>query len=116
MSLLFRPRSSIEIHQSRPKETSEDVNHLISGHVELCSRVISVFLSSIHDFSQNFSDETWIVILKVLLGICDTLLKVPIQNRHTKTKSNNVDMELEHVGSIMGDKLCEFLISVFDSY
>jgi len=51
---------------------------------------------------NKFSEETWIILLKVLLGISDYLLREPLG------KANQ-----EYINSsIMADKLCEHIIRV----
>jgi hypothetical protein len=104
-SVLFRPRIAAEIQQLPTKKSAEELCDMVRQHVELCKRIVSVYSKFIADNSHQFSNETWIVILKVFLGICDTLLREPI---HPRKKGG--EMDIEHTGSYMGDKLCELLI------
>jgi hypothetical protein len=112
-SLLFRPRQASEIHNpSNKKETNEELGELVRQHVDLCKKVISNYSKFLVDYSQLLSEESSIVILKVLLGICDAILKEPIQS-----KKKTLEFDIEHTGSYMGDKLCEILIqTLVDNY
>lgn len=51
---------------------------------------------------NRFSEETWIILLKVLLGISDYLLRTPLG----KSNASYIN------SSIMADKLCEYIIRV----
>ncbi|KAI8901032.1 hypothetical protein BC833DRAFT_579619 [Globomyces pollinis-pini] len=105
-SLLFRPRmNALPVHS---KNVSEDGADALSQHIELCEKVLAIFMGGISDNADNFSDETWLVILKVFLGVCDSLLSAPTS---AQTKLGQSDMaENQQVVSVMGDRLCESLI------
>ncbi|KAJ2994868.1 hypothetical protein HDV02_001280 [Globomyces sp. JEL0801] len=105
-SLLFRPRmNALPVHS---KNVSEDGADALSQHIELCEKVLAIFMGGISDNAANFSDETWLVILKVFLGVCDSLLSAPTS---AQTKLGQSDMaENQQVVSVMGDRLCESLI------
>jgi hypothetical protein len=105
-SLLFRVRQPNELH-SPSKKTNEDVYENVKEHIELCKKVVGVYASCVREHSVTFSEETWMVILKVLLGICDSLLRDPIVSKKGKN-----DFEIEQVGMYIGDQLCEILIGV----
>ena len=58
------------------------------------------------------STETWTVLLKVLLGICDTLLDTKMQKPAAAAKPGFDFNDLGQITFLMGDKLCESLIKV----
>ncbi|OUM61554.1 hypothetical protein PIROE2DRAFT_45097 [Piromyces sp. E2] len=71
-------------------------------HQELCKQVLSVMSMAERTLSNRFSEETWIILLKVLLGISDYLLREPLGKPNSDIISN----------SVMADKLCENVIRV----
>ena len=123
LSLLFRPRLVSEDIQNQPapkqKELQEDYLTLFNQHLELCDKVLGQhFLLTLKNQSEVFSEETWIVLLKVMLGICDSLLSKPFLKASTSSAAaanvgKNVEFnDREFVVGLMGDKLCEPLIKV----
>jgi hypothetical protein len=75
----------------------ETVAQLIQRHIELCKKVLTVFTMA--GRTLDLSEETWSVLLKVVLGITDSLLSERVSDG-TRT------------GPSMGDELCEHLLRV----
>lgn len=75
----------------------EPVAQLIQRHIELCKKVLTVFTMA--GRTLDLSEETWSVLLKVVLGITDSLLSERVSDG-TRT------------GPSMGDELCEHLLRV----
>jgi len=71
-------------------------------HQELCKQVLSVISMAERTLSSKFSEETWIILLKVLLGISDYLLREPLG----KPNADSINI------SVMADRLCENIIRV----
>ncbi|KAH6594850.1 hypothetical protein BASA50_006324 [Batrachochytrium salamandrivorans] len=98
------------------------------AHIELCKKVLSILLAASKALGQSFTAETWVILVKVLLGISDILLAQPISTRLLPSTTpnaftpNNIkapkangtlssdDQEPYYSDSIMGDRLCEPLI------
>ncbi|KAI1316622.1 hypothetical protein EDD11_009657 [Mortierella claussenii] len=81
---------------------------LIQRHIELCKKVLTVLTMAGRQLGGTFSEETWEVLLKVILGITDSLLREqPIKATSTASLSNSM---LEHAK--MSDDLCEHLLRV----
>lgn len=72
-SLLFQPRIARAI--SCNQVIKDTITPLIQRHVELCKKTLKVFARA--GRTLQFSAETWTVVLKVMLGITDYLLKEP---------------------------------------
>ena len=83
-----------------PSSARESVAQLIQRHIELCKKVLTVFTMA--GRTLDLSEETWSVLLKVVLGITDSLLSERV-NDGTRA------------GSAMGDELCEHLLRVGSS-
>ncbi|CAG8478444.1 10073_t:CDS:10 [Diversispora eburnea] len=102
-SLLFKPRvqnSNVSVTStpttpgfpSSANQTSPNFTSL-QRHIELCKGVLIVLTMAGRTLGPQFSEDTWLVLLKVVLGITDCLL----QKRHATT---------------MADELCEHLLRV----
>lgn len=121
LSLLFRPRTSKGQLALKQKESQDEYTSLFNQHLELCERVlVQHFLYTVKTQSEHFSQETWIVLLKVLLGICDSLLAKPFLKSKPETtpnipKSSDFN-DHDLVLGLMGEKLCESLIKVESSH
>ncbi|KAF9169044.1 hypothetical protein BGX20_010876 [Mortierella sp. AD010] len=75
---------------------------LIQRHIELCKKVLTVLTMAGRQLGNTFSEETWEVLLKVILGVTDSLLREqPIKSSASMS---------EH--SRMSDDLCEHLLRV----
>ncbi|KAF9102141.1 hypothetical protein BGX29_004915 [Mortierella sp. GBA35] len=74
---------------------------LIQRHIELCKKVLTVLTMAGRQLGDIFSEETWEVLLKVILGITDSLLR-----EQPKTTA----LLPEH--GKMSDDLCEHLLRV----
>jgi hypothetical protein len=83
-----------------PSSSRESVAQLIQRHIELCKKVLTVFTMA--GRTLDLSEETWSVLLKVVLGITDSLLSERV-NDGTRA------------GSAMGDELCDHLLRVGSS-
>ena len=128
LSLLFRPRLASEGQQQQPTPSAgikqkdapqqEEYIALFGQHLELCDRVLGQhFLLTLKSHCDVFSEETWIVLLKVILGICDSLLSKPFRKTNAGSVMNISKNATEYndrdfVVGLMGDKLCEPLIKV----
>lgn len=106
-STLFSQREPREIPQAitRTKENPSDLLTTLHIHIDICRRTLQMLLSSVSEGKNVFTDETWTVILKVLLGISDILLKSPkhliqgseTENNDISTIADNLAVELIHV-------------------
>ncbi|GJJ73253.1 hypothetical protein EMPS_05611 [Entomortierella parvispora] len=80
---------------------------LIQRHIELCKKVLTVLTMAGRQLGNSFSTQTWQVLLKVILGITDSLLREqPSHQRSTST------MMLMPEQQKMSDDLCEHLLRV----
>ncbi|KAI8914720.1 hypothetical protein DFJ77DRAFT_31173 [Powellomyces hirtus] len=135
-SLLFQPRPKAEmqatpwIHdRSKSKETAQTPHHPddsdpIATHVELCHSVLRILTTAGRNLGDRFSDETWIVLLKIMMGIADCLLREPISEPKTGgaaglqeqvsrgDRHQTIVVEGEEPAPRMADELCEHLIRV----
>ncbi|KND00537.1 uncharacterized protein SPPG_09225 [Spizellomyces punctatus DAOM BR117] len=124
-SLLFQPRSRTEMayspwlqDRSKNKLDPDDTDPL-TLHVDLCHGVLKILTSAGRELGSEFSEETWIVLLKVMIGISDCLLREPMEKEKSAGDSlakgdkhqSNV-YEGEDAGPRMADELCEHLIRV----
>ncbi|KAF9938926.1 hypothetical protein BGZ67_010190 [Mortierella alpina] len=90
-------------HASQAASASQvPVGVLIQRHVELCKKVLTVLTMAGRQLGNSFSEETWEVLLKVILGITDSLLR-------EQPATAALQMP-EH--SKMSDDLCEHLLRV----
>jgi hypothetical protein len=111
LSLLFKPRITGE--GAKPKDTLEEQMDLFNQHILLCEKVLqNNFLGFIRNNSVFMTSETWTVLLKVLLGVCDTLLDTKLQRPVAAVKPGFDFNDLSQITFLMGDKLCETLIKV----
>ncbi|KAI8143751.1 hypothetical protein BJV82DRAFT_609285 [Fennellomyces sp. T-0311] len=76
----------------------ETLSQLIHRHIELCKKTLTVLAMA--GRTLEMSVETWTVLLKVVLGIADFLLKEPVGDAMISGVPN------------MGDELCEHLLRV----
>jgi hypothetical protein len=86
------------------RERSSDYSSASQSHIELCRRTVTMILSSVSG-NNYYSRETWLILIKVLIGICDTLLKTHKQVKQKDELENND-------GSIIADNLAPDLIHV----
>jgi hypothetical protein len=110
--LLFRPRKHTELVQPKQKEPNEEYLIYIGYHIDLCETVLNTIHKFVLQNAPNLSDETWEIILKVSLAICDTLL-ISQQSKHLTQKPNTNEIDAEEIVRLMGDKLSRILIRVF---
>ncbi|KAF9981113.1 hypothetical protein BGZ65_004311 [Modicella reniformis] len=78
------------------------VGVLVQRHIELCKKVLTVLTMAGRQLGTSFSEDTWEVLLKVVLGVTDSLL------REHPTRSPA--LVSEH--SKMSEDLCEHLLRV----
>lgn len=85
---------------SNPQTTAlkETLAQLVQRHIELCKKTLKVFAMA--GRTLKLSAESWAVLLKVVLGITDYLLKEP-------TGENSALGVMS-----MGDELCDSLLQV----
>lgn len=57
---------------------SVDGNSLFAIHIELCKKVLDIILRFGRTSAAILTEDTWIDILKVLLGTTDSLLSEPV--------------------------------------
>ncbi|KAF9279402.1 hypothetical protein BGZ68_007949 [Mortierella alpina] len=94
--------SSYHQHHASQAASQVPVGVLIQRHVELCKKVLTVLTMAGRQLGNSFSEETWEVLLKVILGITDSLLR-------EQPATAALQMP-EH--SKMSDDLCEHLLRV----
>lgn len=82
-------------HQQQNEATLAQLAH---QHIELCKKTLTVLAMA--GRTLEFSNDTWTVLLKVMLGVTDYLLKEPIGAGGMSGIPN------------MGDELCEHLLRV----
>lgn len=122
VAVLFTPRETLDGTSSKADVLTDTLGTLHT-HIDLCRKTMSMLLNSIEENGERFSEETWLTVLKVSLGICDTLLETPRYVRVKDTNKNgNDELDahercdlLKHSASIIGDNLCEILIHVIKS-
>jgi hypothetical protein len=79
--------------------TKDSLAQLVQRHIELCKKTLKVFAMA--GRTLKLSAETWTVLLKVMLGITDYLLKEP------------VGADTSNMGVMnMADELCDSLLQV----
>ncbi|KAF8980736.1 hypothetical protein BGZ46_003773 [Entomortierella lignicola] len=93
--------TSSSFQQTPPQSQTAPVGVLIQRHIELCKKVLTVLTMAGRQLGNAFSEETWEVLLKVILGITDSLL------REQPIKPSAIS---EH--SKMSEDLCEHLLRV----
>jgi hypothetical protein len=113
LSLVFRTRYVGREMQNpasvKTKDNFEDYTILVNQHIELCKKISRFMIDFITVNTNNLSEETWVLILKVLFGICDQLLITPEKPLPAKITSTDQDSD---VASFMADRLCEIMIQV----
>lgn len=102
-------------HPTTPLTGGSNSHHvpigvLIQRHIELCKKVLTVLTMAGRQLGNSFSTETWQVLLKVILGITDSLLKE--QPPPTPSRSTSTTMMLIPEQAKMSDDLCEHLLRV----
>ncbi|EGF76898.1 hypothetical protein BATDEDRAFT_92176 [Batrachochytrium dendrobatidis JAM81] len=136
-SLMFVPRvgnsvQSINLQQSISTNSKisdlEECADNTAAHIELCRKVLSILLAASKTLANTFTTETWVVLVKVLLGISDIILTQPISTRtpigvlSTPSTPGNLkssksvatplldDIEPYCSRPVMADKICEPMI------
>ncbi|KAI8907305.1 hypothetical protein EDD86DRAFT_209278 [Gorgonomyces haynaldii] len=84
----------------------------LQTHVELCKRNLNTLQSVALYQGHLFSNETWLVLVKVVIGICDALLRLPPAKQSKRDRYALEEMELGDVGSVLADGLCAHLMFV----
>ncbi|KAJ3027870.1 hypothetical protein HK097_006068, partial [Rhizophlyctis rosea] len=88
---------------------------IVQLHVNLCKQVLELIRVAVRKLGPEFSEDTWIVLLKVILGVTDCLLREPMERERSgwgEGKHQRVYMEGDDPGPRMADLLCEDLIWV----
>ncbi|KAI9470555.1 MAG: hypothetical protein EXX96DRAFT_597448 [Benjaminiella poitrasii] len=87
-------------NQANPQTTAikETLSQLVQRHIELCKKTLKVLTMA--GRTLRLSEETWSVLLKVVLGITDYLLKEPSGDACNLNVMN------------MADELCDNLLQV----
>lgn len=83
---------------STPTAGADIVSSLVQRHIELCKKTLTILAMA--GRTLDLSTETWTVLLKVVLGIADSLLKEPVGEWRVTGVPN------------MSDELCEHLLRV----
>lgn len=102
--ITFNPSANPSINNTNNSNSNaqtvikETLSQLVQRHIELCKKTLKVFAMA--GRTLKLSTETWAVLLKVMLGITDYLLKEP-----TGETSNLGVMN-------MADELCDNLLQV----
>ncbi|KAI7899745.1 uncharacterized protein BX663DRAFT_532705 [Cokeromyces recurvatus] len=92
--------NSTQTNPSNPQTSAikETLSQLVQRHIELCKKTLKVIVMA--GRTLRFSEETWLVLLKVMLGITDYLLKEPVGETSSLGVMN------------MADELCDNLLQV----
>ncbi|KAI8996097.1 hypothetical protein BC832DRAFT_567895 [Gaertneriomyces semiglobifer] len=105
-SMVFQPRARVNTQQTssyfgaRTKDTSEMDNDVLGLHIDLCHRILNALVNAGRVLGDDFSDATWTVLVKVLLGVADCLL----DERGTRTPPE------DEAARRMADELIEHII------
>lgn len=63
-------------HISCVFECRGKVSSLVQAkHIDICRKAIKIYLNAARQYGKSFNSLTWTVLLKMLLGICDYLLR-----------------------------------------
>ncbi|CAO3613291.1 unnamed protein product [Cunninghamella blakesleeana] len=100
---LTNPPNSSNIQNNSPQhqqshQSKDNIANLVQRHIDLCKKTLTVISTA--GRSLQLSSETWTALLKVMLGITDSLLKEP-----------SGDTSMPGVKNI-SDELCEPLLRV----
>ncbi|KAJ3153889.1 hypothetical protein HDU89_008754 [Geranomyces variabilis] len=136
-SLLFQPRPRSEMQQNswihdrtKSKEHhpvgGSDEPELLGTHVELCHAVLRIVCTAGRTLGARFSEETWIVLLKVMMGAADCLLREPVAELAgggfssyfpadalaKADRHQTVVVDADEPAPRMADELCEHIVRV----
>ncbi|KAL0143129.1 hypothetical protein V8B55DRAFT_1474509 [Mucor lusitanicus] len=106
LGMPFTPNPLPPINPSNNAQSAlkETLSQLVQRHVELCKKTLKVFAMA--GRTLKLSAETWSVLLKVMLGITDYLLKEP-------SSSSGGGGDTSSLGVMnMADELCDSLLQV----
>lgn len=84
--------------QQQSNQSKDNIATLVQRHIDLCKKTLTVISTA--GRSLQLSSETWTALLKVMLGITDSLLKEPSGDSPMPGVKN------------MSDELCEPLLRV----
>ncbi|KAI9496808.1 hypothetical protein BDB00DRAFT_869033 [Zychaea mexicana] len=90
--------SAAAANASAASALKETLSQMVHRHIELCKKTLTVLAMA--GRTLEMTAETWTVLLKVVLGISDSLLKEPVADATISGVAN------------MGDELCEHLLRV----
>lgn len=82
-------------------------------HIELCKGVLIVLTMAGRTLGCQFLEDTWLVLLKVVLGITDCLLREPVTSAIAEGGGGGSGGFSEKRNAVtMADELCEHLLRV----
>ncbi|KAI8809231.1 hypothetical protein BJ742DRAFT_677009, partial [Cladochytrium replicatum] len=120
-SVLFKHRQAASYVHNSANQSRERANiisspteepiDLIAVHVSLCGQVLKIMTAATRKLGYEFTESTWIVLLKVLIGIAECILSVPCAPP-SRGVQHRLDGALEDPAPRMGDQLCEHLMRV----
>jgi hypothetical protein len=93
-----QPHTPQQQHTSATNTVKDTLAPLVQRHIDLCKKALLVICSASRNI--DLSPDTWIVLLKVILGITDSLLKEPSGETPIPGVKN------------ISDELCEPLLRV----
>ena len=70
MSTIFQPRNS--------PESLRNNSNVLMRHCDFCKSVLKLWITAARSLASEFDEETWLVLLRVVLGTTDSLLKEPL--------------------------------------
>ena len=111
-SLAFEPRLPISedpLGSSNRLPSLEVQNEWVLAHIELCQGILKHLLLIIRRLSNQFSEETWLSVLKIFSGIADSLLCEPTYKKEFGKAPYKGKFE---IASYMADRLAESAIRV----
>lgn len=118
-SLAFEPRvpmlddSSMTDVNANKTALTEQEKTFLQAHAELLQKLVRLLLLMIRRFCPAFTDQTWDTVLRVILGLSDTLLTEPILKKElgkSSYKGNTAHEKRTEIGAYLGDTLAEPLI------
>ena len=109
-SLAFEPRYPIEEDATSANQLKIQGLHLLNAHLEICQNILKMLTTMVRMNATRFTQETWEVLIKIHLGLADTLLREPCLkkdiNRIFSSQSSIEEIKAD-IASYMGDRLAE---------
>lgn len=113
MSLLFQPRVTSRDSPNAPlKASTNDMTAIdgIQNHIELCRKVIHEIVMKVRSSELEFTSDTWLVIFKVWIGICDGLLST---QKYSPKKISEKGDDTDDIPALLCEGLVSHLLHVF---